>query len=145
LAVEACRDEGILLLARTDARVSRGFDEALARIREFVAAGADILFLDSPQSEEEMRTFIEACGGKPALAVTSPAGNHLHGRRRGARTHRHPNRGLPAGHSRRQRAGNAHGADRVERRFPTSDGHSGRIGNGHTGIRVFWLYLLSVG
>src|SRR6516165_6248552 len=42
-AVEACRDEGILLLARTDARVSRGFDEALARIREFVAAGADIL------------------------------------------------------------------------------------------------------
>ena len=30
-AVEACRDEGILLLARTDARVSRGFDEALAR------------------------------------------------------------------------------------------------------------------
>ena len=31
-AVEACRDQGILLLARTDARVSRGFDEALARI-----------------------------------------------------------------------------------------------------------------
>src|SRR5262249_38383655 len=68
---------GILLLARTDARASRGFDEALARIREFVAAGADILFLDSPQSEEEMRTFIEACGGKPALAVTSPAGKHF--------------------------------------------------------------------
>ena len=65
------------MLARTDARVSRGFDEALARIREFVAAGADILFLDSPQSEEEMRTFIEACGGKPALAVTSPAGKHF--------------------------------------------------------------------
>src|SRR5205807_8351363 len=54
-AVEACRDEGILLLARTDARVSRGFDEALARVRAFVAEGADILFLDSPQSEEEMR------------------------------------------------------------------------------------------
>ena len=76
-AVEACRDEGILLLARTDARVSRGFDEALARIRAFVAEGADILFLDSPQSEEEMRTGIEACDGKPALAVTSPAGKHF--------------------------------------------------------------------
>src|SRR5215831_12496180 len=76
-AVEACRDEGILLLARTDARVSRGFDEALARLKAFVAAGADILFLDSPQSEEEMRTFIEACGGKPALAVSSPAGKHF--------------------------------------------------------------------
>jgi 2-methylisocitrate lyase-like PEP mutase family enzyme len=74
---EACRDEGILLLARTDARVSRGFDEALARIRAFVAEGADILFLDSPQSEEEMRTGIAACAGKPALAVTSPAGKHF--------------------------------------------------------------------
>ena len=76
-AVEACRDEGILLLARTDARVSRGFDEALVRLRAFVAEGADILFLDSPQSEEEMRTGIAACAGKPALAVTSPAGKHF--------------------------------------------------------------------
>jgi 2-methylisocitrate lyase-like PEP mutase family enzyme len=76
-AVEACRDEGILLLARTDARTSRGFDEALARIEAFAAEGADILFLDSPQSEAEMRTGIEACGGKPALAVTSPAGKHF--------------------------------------------------------------------
>ncbi len=76
-AAEACREEGILLLARTDARTSRGFDEALARIKAFVAAGADILFLDSPQSEAEMRTGIEACNGKPALAVTSPAGRHF--------------------------------------------------------------------
>jgi len=76
-AVEACRDEGILLLARTDARTSRGFDEALARIKAFVAEGADILFLDSPQSEAEMRAGIEACDGKPALAVTSPAGKHF--------------------------------------------------------------------
>jgi len=76
-AVEACHEEGILLLARTDARISRGFDEALARLKAFVEAGADILFLDSPQSEEEMRTGIEACAGKPALAVTSPAGKHF--------------------------------------------------------------------
>jgi 2-methylisocitrate lyase-like PEP mutase family enzyme len=76
-AVEACRDEGILLLARSDARVSRGFEEAAARIRHFAAEGADILFLDSPQSEAEMRTGIDACNGKPALAVTSPAGKHF--------------------------------------------------------------------
>jgi 2-methylisocitrate lyase-like PEP mutase family enzyme len=31
--VEACREEGILLLARTDARTSRGFDEALTRLK----------------------------------------------------------------------------------------------------------------
>jgi 2-methylisocitrate lyase-like PEP mutase family enzyme len=76
-AVEACRDEGMLLLARTDARTSRGFEEALARVRGFVAEGADILFLDSPQSEAEMRFTIDACQGKPALAVTSPAGKHF--------------------------------------------------------------------
>ena len=76
-AVEACREAGILLLARTDARTSRGFDEALARIKAFVAEGADILFLDSPQSEAEMRAGIAACEGRPSLSVTSPAGRHF--------------------------------------------------------------------
>jgi len=76
-AVEACRDAGILLLARTDARTSRGFDEALARIKAFTAEGADILFLDSPQSEAEMREAVAAGESKPSLAVTSPAGKHF--------------------------------------------------------------------
>jgi 2-methylisocitrate lyase-like PEP mutase family enzyme len=76
-AAEACREEGILLLARTDARISRGFDEALTRVKAFEAEGADILFLDSPQTEAEMREAVAACNGKPALAVTSPAGRHF--------------------------------------------------------------------
>jgi 2-methylisocitrate lyase-like PEP mutase family enzyme len=76
-AVEACREEGILLLARTDARASRGFDEALTRLKAFVAEGADILFFDSPQSQAEMCAAVAACNGKPALAVTSPAGKHF--------------------------------------------------------------------
>jgi 2-methylisocitrate lyase-like PEP mutase family enzyme len=76
-AVAACRDAGILLLARTDARTSRGFDEALARVTDFVVEGADIFFLDSPLSEAEMRASIEACEGKPAIAVTAPAGKHF--------------------------------------------------------------------
>ena len=76
-AVEACREEGILLLARTDARTSRGFDEALARIKAFVVEGADIFFLDSPRSEAEMRAGIEACEGKPSLSVTAPAATHF--------------------------------------------------------------------
>src|SRR6202051_3394256 len=76
-AVEACQQGGILLLARTDARTSRGFDEALARLKAFVAAGADILFLASPQSEAEMREAVTAANGKPTLAVTSPAGKHF--------------------------------------------------------------------
>ena len=76
-AVETCREEGILLLARTDARTSQGFEEALARIHDFVAEGADIFFLDSPQSEVEMRASVEACQGRPAIAVAAPAGKHF--------------------------------------------------------------------
>jgi 2-methylisocitrate lyase-like PEP mutase family enzyme len=76
-AVEACHEQGILLLARTDARISRGFDEALARLEAFVGEGADILFFDSPQSEAEMREAVAVCNGKPSLAVSSPAGRHF--------------------------------------------------------------------
>jgi 2-methylisocitrate lyase-like PEP mutase family enzyme len=76
-AAEACHEEGILLLARTDARTSRGFDEALARLKAFAAEGADILFLDSPHSEVELREAVAAADGKPTLAVASPAGRHF--------------------------------------------------------------------
>ena len=76
-AIAAAKQEGVLLLARTDARTSRGFDEALARLQDFVAEGADILFLDSPMTEDEMRASVAACQGKPAIAVTNPAGKHF--------------------------------------------------------------------
>jgi 2-methylisocitrate lyase-like PEP mutase family enzyme len=76
-AVQAAREEGVLLLARTDACSSRGFDEAMARLQDFVAEGADLFFLDSPGSEAEMRASVEACQGKPAIAVTNPAGKHF--------------------------------------------------------------------
>jgi len=76
-AIQAARDEGVPLLARTDACRSRGFDEALARLKEFAAEGADILFLDSPENEMQMRAAVEACNGKPAVSVTAPAGKHF--------------------------------------------------------------------
>ncbi len=67
-AVDA-RDEGadILILARTDARAPLGLDEALARIRAFEAAGADILFLEAPRGEDEMRAFC-AAAARPKMA-----------------------------------------------------------------------------
>jgi 2-methylisocitrate lyase-like PEP mutase family enzyme len=66
-AVDA-RDEGadILIVARTDARATDGFAEALARVVEFEQAGADILFLEAPESVDEMREFCESVK-KPAL------------------------------------------------------------------------------
>jgi 2,3-dimethylmalate lyase len=42
------------IVARTDARTNHGLDEALRRGEAFAKAGADILFIESPESEEEM-------------------------------------------------------------------------------------------
>ncbi len=68
-AAADARDEGedILILARTDARATDGMDEALWRIDAFAEAGADILFLEAPKSEEEMRAFCAATD-KPCMA-----------------------------------------------------------------------------
>jgi 2-methylisocitrate lyase-like PEP mutase family enzyme len=43
-----------LIVARTDARTTLGLDEALRRGEAYAEAGADILFIESPESEEEM-------------------------------------------------------------------------------------------
>ncbi len=73
-AVQAAKDSGILILARTDCRPTAGIDEAVARIEMYVAEGADILFLDSPQNDEEIHRAIKAAAGKPSFAVLSPGG-----------------------------------------------------------------------
>jgi len=58
VAVDA-REE-MLVIARTDARQSEGLDGTLRRLEEYAKAGADILFPEALQSEEEMRTVCEA-------------------------------------------------------------------------------------
>ena len=54
VAVEARGDDDILIVARTDARTALGLDEALRRAEAYAKAGADILFVESPESESEM-------------------------------------------------------------------------------------------
>jgi len=71
-AVEAARESGILILARTDCRPTQGIDEAVARIEMYVQEGADILFLDSPADDEEIRRAVAAAAGRPSFAVLSP-------------------------------------------------------------------------
>ncbi len=71
-AVEAAKESGILVLARTDCRPTAGIDEAVARIEMFVEEGADILFLDSPADDEEIRRAVAAAKGRPSFAVLSP-------------------------------------------------------------------------
>jgi 2-methylisocitrate lyase-like PEP mutase family enzyme len=64
-AREALRADGgdILILARTDARATHGFEEALVRAEAFAAAGADIHFIEALKDESEMAAFCAAVGG----------------------------------------------------------------------------------
>ena len=60
----------ILILARTDARAVNGLDDAIWRANAFRDAGADILFVEAPQSEAEMaRVTTEAPGTHMANMV----------------------------------------------------------------------------
>lgn len=73
-AVAAAKDSGILVMARTDCRPTLGIDEAVARIEMFTAEGADLLFLDSPADDAEIRRAVAAAAGRPSFAVLSPGG-----------------------------------------------------------------------
>lgn len=73
-AVQAAKDSGILILARTDCRPTAGIDEAVARIEMYVEEGADILFLDSPADDAEILRAVAAAKGRPSFAVLSPGG-----------------------------------------------------------------------
>ena len=59
VAVEARASPDFLIIARTDARTALGLDEALRRADAYARAGADILFVESPETLEEMRTICE--------------------------------------------------------------------------------------
>ncbi|MBT3906671.1 MAG: isocitrate lyase/PEP mutase family protein [Rhodospirillaceae bacterium] len=57
----------ILIMARTDANATEGFNEALYRAKKFAELGADITFLEAPKDVEQMRTYCEQVPG-PKMA-----------------------------------------------------------------------------
>lgn len=52
-AAAARRDKDTIIIARTDARATLGFEEAVRRMNAALDAGADVAFLEAPQSLEE--------------------------------------------------------------------------------------------
>lgn len=68
VAVEARPDRDFLIVARTDARYAEGLDAALRRAERFLQAGADVLFVESPESPEELRRIAETFKGATLLA-----------------------------------------------------------------------------
>ena len=66
---EALREAGgdVLILARTDARHEHGLSEAIDRAARFGELGADILFVEAPRTEDEMREICRSLPG-PKMA-----------------------------------------------------------------------------
>lgn len=67
-AVAARRSDDFLIMARTDSRAVIGIDEALRRGDAFLEAGADLLFIEAPQSLEELRRVAETFKGAKLVA-----------------------------------------------------------------------------
>ncbi|WP_226572991.1 isocitrate lyase/PEP mutase family protein [Acuticoccus sediminis] len=68
-AVDARVSEDTLIVARTDAVAVEGFERAIDRARAYAEAGADILFVEAPRSEDQLKAVTAALGGmRPLLA-----------------------------------------------------------------------------
>ncbi len=65
-AVDARRDPDLLILARTDACATQGFEAAVERAQKFAEAGADILFVEAVTREDEVRALPQRLA-KPQL------------------------------------------------------------------------------
>ena len=66
-AVEARRDPDLLIIARTDAVAVEGVDAAIARARAFADAGADLLFVEAPTSEDDITRVAKELSGVAPL------------------------------------------------------------------------------
>jgi 2-methylisocitrate lyase-like PEP mutase family enzyme len=67
VAVDARRSDDFLIVARTDARTSLGLEEAIARGKAFAKAGADIVFVEAPESEAEFERVGQALANEAFL------------------------------------------------------------------------------
>ncbi|TMV67079.1 isocitrate lyase/PEP mutase family protein, partial [Thioclava sp. BHET1] len=66
-AVDARQDPNMLIVARTDARATLGYQAALDRAAAFIEDGADITFVEAPESPEEIAGIPAALRGVPQL------------------------------------------------------------------------------
>jgi 2-methylisocitrate lyase-like PEP mutase family enzyme len=73
VAAEARRSSDFLIVARTDARTEHGIDEAIRRGHRYVDAGADVMFVESPETVEELAAIGQAFD-VPALVNVVPGG-----------------------------------------------------------------------
>lgn len=66
-AVDARRDDDLLVVARTDARAVEGFEAAVERAARYAEAGADVTFVEAPQTVEELQAVPARLPGIPQV------------------------------------------------------------------------------
>lgn len=66
-AVAARQSSDFVIIARTDARAIEGIEGALQRALCYAEAGADVLFVEAPQNEQEIETVATTLSGVPLL------------------------------------------------------------------------------
>lgn len=67
-AVHARANSNLVIIARTDARAPLGLDEAIQRGRAYYEAGADIVFIEAPQTIEDLKTIAQSLPNIPLFA-----------------------------------------------------------------------------
>jgi methylisocitrate lyase len=67
-AAEARGDSGLVIIGRTDARAVHGLEDALERGRAYHEAGADVVFIEAPESVAELREIPVRLAGIPTFA-----------------------------------------------------------------------------
>ncbi len=67
-AVHARGDSGLVIIGRTDARAPLGLDEAIKRGRAYFEAGADVVFVEAPESVEDLKAIAAAFPDAPLFA-----------------------------------------------------------------------------
>ncbi|MFI0353399.1 oxaloacetate decarboxylase [Actinomadura sp. 9N407] len=60
-------DDGLVIIARTDARSADGIDEAIERGRAYAEAGADVLFIEAPRTVGELALVGRELAGVPLI------------------------------------------------------------------------------
>jgi 2-methylisocitrate lyase-like PEP mutase family enzyme len=70
-AVDARTDPNLLIVARTDARAEQGLAEACRRARAYRDAGADVTFVEAPQSEDEIAVIAAEVPGPKVLNIVA--------------------------------------------------------------------------
>lgn len=68
-ALDARRNPETVIIARSDATAVTGLDDAIARSRMYADAGADVIFIDAPTSEDDLRRI--AAGGIDAVLMVN--------------------------------------------------------------------------